>query len=186
MSTQGPPSYYRLNQMALSNSVRTAWAEFASWTFILLYAILFGTHDPVLVEQRLHVTADTIGALFVQFFGGDAGEKLSTLLKETVSGIARMAEAYRDNNASEVLAQHEALYRQADEMAALFSQLSRYWDAGEMQAMLYEIFSDIEKLLVSIAAQDSEQVIQLYDELIGQVYKLSEELVSGLAQKLQF
>lgn len=185
MSTQGS-SYYRLNQMALSNSVRRAWADFAAWTFILLYAILHGTHAPDIVENRLYKTADSFTELIAQFLGKDTGARMSQLIKEIIAGIARLARAYRDNDLSEVSVQHEALYERADELAAMFSQLSRYWDEAEIQAMLYEVFSDIEKLLVSIAAQDTGQVIRQYDALTSQAYKLSDELVTGLVQMLQF
>lgn len=176
---------YLLNQVALSNSLRRVWVNNNQWIRALLYSILYGIGDQQAIEQRLAQNADDFANVFTQFYGQETGNRIRDNYVMYVQNLARLIEAYRDNDVSVIATQRETLGQVADDLARLLSEINRYWDLPTLQVLIQELVDRTENQIMKIVSGDFSQSIQEHDEFMEQGYRLSDELTTGILRQFQ-
>ncbi len=179
------PSLVVLNQVALSNTIRRLWVDNSQWIRAYIYSILYGIGDRAAIEARLGRVAEGLGIFFEQYYGEEVARKISANYKRYIEELARMAEAYRNGDLALVSTQREVLYDTADELAALYAHVNRFFDQPTIQIMLYELINNIEKEITSILTGNYTQEIEAHDELTDQAYRLADETASGIYRQFR-
>ena len=168
---------------ALSSTVRRLWVDYVSWTTALIYTILFGTQDKDAVEARVMQSAQEFSDLFMQFYGDEVATKLRVLYLRFVEETTGLIEAHKEGDLALITDKRQALYSIADEVARQMSLANPYWDRAVFQIGLYEIINQIEDQIVHIMAQDYDESVQAYDDLLEQAYRISDTSVHGLIRQ---
>ncbi len=182
MSIQSPAI---LNQIAVSNDIRRLWVDNAQWIRALIYSVFYDIGDQNAILARLNKTADDFATLFAQYYGEDTGRQVRDNYMEYVREVAEMIRAYRDGNQALVSDEREALYDTADELAALYGRVNRFWDEATMQMLLYALANATENEIGSIASGDYAREIAVHDEFMEQSYHLSDELTLGILRQFR-
>ncbi|HWR22254.1 MAG TPA: hypothetical protein VN366_02155 [Feifaniaceae bacterium] len=186
MSTwQTSTTQYLLNQVALSNSIRRLWVNNNQWIRALTYSILYGIGDRQAIEQRLAQNAEDFSTLFTQFYGQDVGNRVRANYNSYIQSLARMIEAYRDNDLSAVASRREELNRISDDLAQIFARINRYWDLATIQALIRELMDLTQSQIIRIMSGEFSQSIQDYDQAMEQAYRVSDELTTGILKQFQ-
>lgn len=176
---------YLLNQVALSNSVRRLWVNHNIWLRALMFSIIYGIGDREAVEERLRQNADEFTTLFAQFYGQDTGNRIRENYLRHVQNVARLIEAYRDNDVSAITDARTDLYQTGDALAQIYSEINRFWDRATLQAYIDELINLTENQIARIVNGDFSQSIQEYDQFMEQGYRLSDELTFGMLKQFQ-
>ena len=178
-------SQHLLNQVALSNSIRRLWVDNVHWTRALTYSILFDQGDRDDIEARLRQNADDFATIFGQFYNQQTTNQLASLINNDLEGTIRLIEAYKSGDDQAIRRARAYLYANMNELASYLSRINRYWDMATLHAMLQEIINFVEHEIMFIHDGQFEESIMQHDELMNQVYKLSDELTYGIIKQFQ-
>ncbi len=171
------------NKTALSSIVRKLWVDYVSWTTALIYTILFGTQDKDAVQARVEQTAQEFSDLFKQFYGEEAAAKLRVLFMRIIEETTGLIEAHKEGDLALIADKRQSLYAIADEVARQMSLANPYWDRAVFQISLYEIINQIEDQVVHIMAQQYDESVEAYDDLLEQAYRISDNTAYGLIRQ---
>ncbi len=182
MSIQSPVV---LNQIAVSNNIRRLWVDNAQWIRSLIYSVFYNIGDQDAILARLNKTADEFGTLFAQYYGEETGRKVRDQYKDYVREVAEMIRAYREGNEPLISDEREALYTTADQLAALFARVNRFWDEPTMQMLLYTLANATENEIQSVASGDYLREIEVHDQFMEESYHLSDETTLGILRQFR-
>jgi len=80
--------------------------------------------------DRLFKNQENIGNAIVPFYNKEAGEKLTTILKEHISLAANIVTAAKSNNKAKLDEEMKKWYKNADDIAAFLSSANPNWKKG--------------------------------------------------------
>ncbi len=141
-------------------------------------------------KQRCHQrppdrVAYEAGDLFYQYYGQEAANRVRQIYLDYFQNVHDLIESYLRNDVAEI-AQHRAiLYQDVDEFAQLLSRLNRYWDYETLRSLLYVMVDDTINQIENTVRQDYQNDIAAYDQLIDQIYRVSDELTYGILKQFQ-
>ena len=174
---------YLLNQVALSNSMRSIWVNNNQWIRELIFSILFDIGDRDAIEARLRQNAEDFSAIFTQFYGQEIGARIRQNYLSYIQGISALLEAFRNNDPSGIANQRRILYDAADQLAQTLSEINRYWDRATLQAQIHELVNFAENEILRITGGDYAESIREYDEWMEQTYHFADDLASGILRQ---
>lgn len=181
MSMQSPAV---LNQIAVSNNIRRLWVDNTQWIRALVYSVFYNIGNQDAILARLNKLANDFGTLFAQYYGEDTGNKVRENYMQYVQEVYSMILAYREDNKALISDERQALYDTADELAAIYARINRYWDEPTMQILLYALVNATENKIQSVDSGDYVREIAAHDEFIEQSYNLADELTYGIIKQL--
>ena len=182
MSMQSPAI---LNQIAVSNAIRRLWVDNTQWIRALVYGAFYNIGNQDAILARLDRLANDFGTLFAQYYGEDTGGQVRETYLKYVREVSEMIRGYRENNQALISDEREALYNTADELAALYARVNRFWDEPTMQMLLYGLVNATEDKIQSVASGDYVREIAAHDEFIEQSYNLSDALTLGILRQFR-
>ena len=174
-----------VNQTALSNAVRKTWVDYVSWTTALTYAILFGTADKEIIEDRLKRNAGDYATIFEQYYGVEAGDRMRAIFLQVQEAMTDLIEAHMERDLTKITNSRQQIYALGDEIGKQMAQLNPNWDRTQIQIGMYELTNAFEDQIVHIMAQDYDESVDAYDDLLNQAYRISDDLTYGLIRQFQ-
>src|SRR3954452_8709575 len=97
-----PNITYAASKAALHDGMRKLWEDHITWTRLYIVSVAAGLPDKDLTAQRLIQNQTDIGNAIKPFYGDDAGNKLTALLKEHILGAADLLAAAKANDQAKV------------------------------------------------------------------------------------
>jgi hypothetical protein len=101
--------------------MRKLWEDHVSWTRMYIISVGAGLPDKDLTAQRLLQNQVDIGNAFKPFYGEEAGNKLTALLKEHILGAADLLAAAKAGDQAKTEKEKARWSRNADEIAVFLS-----------------------------------------------------------------
>jgi hypothetical protein len=122
-----------------------------------------------------------IGNAIKPFYGEDAGNKLTALLKEHILGAADLLAAAKANDQAKVAAQKARWYRNGDDIAAFLAAANpKNWPAADMKAqMKMHLDVTLQEALDRFAGKYAEDVKD-YDRVHEHILALADALTNGI------
>ncbi len=186
MYFQPPTQRFLPNQVEISNQVRSLYVDTARWLRNMIASEVLNLPNKDAIRNRLDQVAYDAGTLFTRYYGPEAGDKLRQLYLDYFDSVHDMIESYQNNDIAGIEQHRAVLYRVADEIAALLSQLNRYWNFETIRALSYVLVDDTAKQIQAIVSGDTLNDILAFDEYISQAYRVSDELTYGILKQFQF
>ncbi len=176
------PSIERTQQAVdFRGDMRKLWEDHITWT--RLFIVSFGADLPDLdaTTARLLQNQADIGNSVKQFYGEDAGNHLTELLREHILGAAAVLAAAKSGDAAAFNEANDAWYENAGEIAVfLHSANPENWPLAETQAMMQ---SHLDLTLQEAAANlhgDFAGDIAAYDEVHAEILEMADMLSLGI------
>jgi hypothetical protein len=169
----------KVSRATFHDAMRSLWEDHIVWTRMAIISIVDDRPDASSAVDRLLRNQDEIGDAIKPFYGEAAGEALSTLLREHITGAADLLVAAKTGVGFD--AAHQAWYANGDEIGAFLANANPgNWDRAEMQAMMRDHLDLTLNEAVARLGGDFAADVVAYDTIHGQILHMADMLSDGI------
>jgi hypothetical protein len=171
----------RTNRAVFHDAMRELWEGHIVWTRMVIVSVAGDLPDLSIAVDRLLRNQDEIGDAIKPFYGEAAGEELSRLLREHITGAADLLAAAKAGDAAAVEAATEAWYANADAIAAFLAEANpRNWNRDEMQAMMRDHLDlTLAEAVARLEGRYADDAAA-YDQIHAQILHMADMLSDGI------
>lgn len=171
-------------RIELHDAMRQLWEDHIVWTRLVIVSTAAGLPDLTPTTERLLRNQTDIGDAIKPYFGDEAGDKLSALLREHIVGAAGVLAAAKSGDATKLETAKAAWYANGQSIAAFLSGANPgSWPLADMQAMMKE---HLDLTLVEAVAQLEGRYpdsVAGYDKVHAAILTMSDMLTDGIVKQ---
>jgi hypothetical protein len=171
-------------QAALHDGMRKLWEDHITWTRLAIVSFAADLPDFNATAGRLLENQDDIGDAIKPYYGKRAGEQLTALLKEHITGAVELLKAAKAGDDARFKQANDAWYRNGDEIARFLNKANpKYLRLGKVRALMR---GHLDQTLEEAAARlkgDFAADIRAYDEIHRHILMMSDALSSGIVKQ---
>ena len=178
------------NDIPLNNSIvnlkmdeRKLWIDHVSWTRSFIVSDLASLPDKDVVLQRLLKNQDDIGASIKPYYGEEAGNKLSKLLREHISIGGQVVDAAKSNNKADLDKYNKLWYKNADDIADFLSGANPNLSNSELKDMLHKHLDFVTAQVVARINKNWKADVEAYDKGEDHMIKFADVLSEGIIKQ---
>jgi hypothetical protein len=177
-----------LNQTAVTElriSLHDLWVEHIVWTRQYVVAAAAGQPDASFAAERLLKNQEDIGNAIKLFYGDQAGNQLTSQLKDHITIAVDLLEAAKAGNSTALEEIEEKWYANADEIAIFLSGANPNWTREDMLNMLNEHLSLTKTEAVARLTGDYATDVTTFDALYKHAISMADEFTVGIVEQFQ-
>jgi len=167
----------------LKLNMRVLWQEHVAWTRNVILCIVDGLPGTDQAVNRLLKNQDDIGNAVKPFYGGEAGNQLSTLLREHITVAAEVVKAAKANDKTALDDANKRWYANADQIGEFLGKANPNWNAGEMKKMMHDHLKLLTEEVVSRIKKDYDADVASYDKSQDQISQMADMLADGIVKQ---
>ena len=166
----------------LRADMRKLWEDHITWTRLYIVSVAAGLPDKDATAQRLLQNQADIGNAIKPFYGDEAGNKLTALLKEHIMGAVDLLAAAKANDQPKVDSQKARWYRNGDDIAAFLAGANpKNWPLADMKSsMKMHLDLTLKEALDRFGGKYADDVRD-YDAVHAHILGLADTLTNGIA-----
>ena len=174
----------KMDASTLHDAMRKLWEDHITWTRLAVVDLSNGSPGTDATVKRLLQNQVDIGNAIKPFYGEEAGNQLTALLKDHILIAAEIIQAAKSGNTA---AQNDAIarwYANADDIAAfLHAANPDNWPLDEMKAMMREHLDLTLQEAVTYLTGDFPASIAAYDRIHSQALDMADMLSDGIVRQ---
>lgn len=164
-------------------AMRKLWEDHIVWTRNFIISAIAGLQDLDAVTNRLLKNQDDIGSAIKPYYGDDAGNKLTKLLREHILLASKVVKAAKANNKTALDKAQKEWSQNADEIATFLSNANPSWNKKDLLDAL-QMHLDLTTQEASARLHKNWQDdIKAYDTNHDHMLMFSDTLVEGIAKQ---
>jgi hypothetical protein len=168
-------------QLAFRNAMRKLWEDHITWTRVFIISAAGDLPDKGPATERLLQNQVDIGNAIKPYYGDEAGEKLTALLKEHITTAAEIVTAAKAGDTTKMTDANRRWFANADAIAAFLSGANpKNWPSGEMKAMMHEHLNQTTAEVQARLKGDWAADIAAYDRVHEQILRMADMLSDGI------
>jgi hypothetical protein len=164
-------------------AMRKLWEDHITWTRVYIIDALAGLPDADAAAARLLKNQEDIGAAIVPYYGQEAGDMLTGLLKDHIMIATEVLAAAKAGDDAEVTAQQERWSANADEIAGFLSGANPNLDRAMLKDGLQQHLDFTTQEVVSRLNMDWDADIAAYDANHEHMLMFSDMLTEAIAKQ---
>jgi hypothetical protein len=156
------------------------WEEHIGWTRNVILCLtdqLPGTDQAV---KRLLQNQEDIGNAVKPFYGNEAGDKLTALLKQHIIIAADVVTAAKNGDSGKLDEAGKNWYANADEISQLLSGANPEWKLADMKMMMDTHLKLTTDEAVARIHKDYDADISAFNQVQDEILKMSDMLADGI------
>ncbi|GAA0077468.1 hypothetical protein UT300005_18460 [Clostridium sp. CTA-5] len=162
---------------------RKLWIEHVLWTRNFIISDLASLEDKDAVLQRLLKNQNDIGNSIKPYYGEEAGNKLSTLLKEHIKIAGQVVDAAKNNNKDDLDKYNKLWYENADKIADFLSSANSNYSNKTLKDMLHKHLKLITDEVVARLNKDWKVNIEAFDKGEDHMIMFADEISDGIIKQ---
>ena len=175
------PGPLTANEVAFHDAMRTLWEDHITWTRLFIVDYAAGMPETDATTQRLLQNQVDIGDAIKPYYGEDAGNKLTELLKQHILTAADVLAAAKAGDTAKVDATSKTWYANGDEIATFLSTANPdNWPLAETKAMMKSHLDDTLAEVVAHLRGDWAADVAAYDTVHTQILQMADMLSAGI------
>jgi hypothetical protein len=176
------PAQVPHSRTTFRNAMGKYWEDHITWTRLFVISDLSDAPDLPATTQRLLQNQVDIGNAIKPFYGEDAGNKLTALLKEHILGAADLLAAAKGGDTAGVEKQKARWYKNADDIAVFLSGANpKNWPEATLKSeMKMHLDVTLKEALDRFGGKFADD-IKDYDEVHAHILRLADTLTNGIA-----
>ncbi|HET7173174.1 MAG TPA: hypothetical protein VFI30_02710 [Nocardioidaceae bacterium] len=182
MSTANVPQNSK--QAALYTVMRSLWEQHMEWTHATVDAFADGSGSTMPFLHRLLQDQADIGNAIKPFYGDQAGDRLTALLKQHILDAVPVLEDAKAGDQAALQAAVAAWYANAKEIADFLAAANPYWSRTDLEAMMQTHITQTIDYSVDALKGDWTANIEQYDQAEAHMMQMADMLSRGIV--LQF
>jgi hypothetical protein len=163
-------------------ALRDLWADHTGWTRNYIISFVAGLPDTNFAPQRLLKNQVDIGNSIKPFYGSEAGDKLTSLIKDHIMGAVDLLKATKSGNTTGTAAA-EKWYENADQIATFLSNANPNWSKVAWKSMLDYHLAVTKSEAVARLTGNYAADITAYDKVRQGANMMSDTLVEGIVKQ---
>lgn len=167
----------------LKIAMNKLWEDHVIWTRNVILCLVDGLPGADLAVKRLMQNQVDIGNAIKPYYGEDAGNKLTELLKAHIAISADVVKSAKAENTTALDEANKRWYANADEISTFLSKANPNWAFAEMQMMMNDHLKLTTDEAVQRIKKDYSADIKAYDKLHEQILKMSAMLADGIIKQ---
>ena len=166
--------------VALHEAMDKLWEDHIMYTRLFIVDAAAGLPEADATTQRLLKNQDDIGAAVGAYYGADAGQKLTTLLREHITTAAQVVTAAKANDTAKLQDAQARWGANADQIATFLSGANPKWTEPEMKKMMHEHLDLTTEEATAQIHADWTGSIAAYDKVHTQILGMADMLSDGI------
>ena len=167
----------------LKIAMNKLWEDHVTWTRNVILCLVDGLPGADQAVKRLMQNQVDIGNAVKPYYGDDAGNKLTELLKEHIAISADVVKSAKALNKTALDSANKKWYANADEISAFLSKANPNWTSGDMQMMMNDHLKLTTDEAVQRIKKDYNADIIAYDKVHDEILKMSAMLADGIIKQ---
>jgi hypothetical protein len=181
--SHAPPHSAALNarQLAFHDEMRRLWEDHIVWTRMAIVSFAAGSPDFDATAARLLQNQVDIGNAIKPFYGEQAGQQLTDLLQEHITGAVVLLEAAKSGDSDAFEQAKAAWYENGDRVARFLSDANpENWKFGVVASMMRTHLDQTLSEAAHRLAGEFEADIRDYDAIHRHILEMADTLSSGI------
>ena len=174
----------KIDPLVFQQTVRKLWEDHVTWTRVYIIAALADLPEAEIAAERLLQNQADIGDAIKPFYGNQAGEQLTELLREHILIAADLLTAAKAGDTAGFEDANTRWYENADAIAAfLHSANPDNWPLSEMQKMMKD---HLDLTLEEASARLNEDWagdVAAYDKVHSEILHMADMLSDGIIKQ---
>jgi hypothetical protein len=167
----------------LRMSMRKLWEDHITYTRNFIISALADLPDTGPVAQRLLKNQEDIGMAIKPYYGSEAGDKLTALLKEHIMIASEIVKAAKANQKEQVTEQQQKWSKNGKDIASFLSGANPKWPKTTLEDMLQKHLDLTTGEVVSRLQKDWKTDIEFYDRGHEHMLMFADALTDGIVQQ---
>lgn len=159
------------------------WIDHVGWTHSFIVSDLASLPDKDATLQRLLKNQDDIGASIKPYYGEEAGNKLSKLLREHIAIGGQVVDAAKSNNKADLDKHNKLWYKNADDIADFLSGANSNLSNSELKNMLHRHLDLVTAQVVARINKNWKVDIENYDIGENHMIKFADMISNGIVKQ---
>ncbi len=169
-----------VDPVAFGRAMRDLWTDHVAWTRLFIVSAVAGLPDTEATADRLLRNQADIGAAVAGFYGDEAGEALTAVLRDHILIAGDLVAAAKAGDQAAVEESSAAWYANADEISAFLAGANPAWPEATLQEMMK---GHLDQTLAEATAQltgDYAQSVAEYDHIVTHILEMADTLSAGI------
>lgn len=167
----------------LKSDERKLWIDHVLWTRSFIVSDISSLADKNDVLQRLLKNQDDIGNSIKPYYGEEAGDKLSKLLRDHISIAGQVVDAAKNNNKDALDKYNKLWYKNADDIAEFLSNANPNWSNSELKDMLHKHLEFVTSQVVARLNNNWSADIEAFDKGEDHMIMFADIISDGIAKQ---
>jgi hypothetical protein len=167
--------------LALHDAMRKLWEDHITWTRLAIVSFAQGSPDLPQTEARLMRNQSDIGTAIKPYYGRRAGDALTALLKQHISGAVDVLAAAKAGDATRLAAARTAWYANGNQIAAFLNHANpHHWRLRAMRTMMRLHLDETLDEAVARLQGRFDADIRAYDRVHHHILAMADMLTDGI------
>jgi hypothetical protein len=167
----------------LRTNMRKLWSDHVWWTRDYLITAIADMPDLKVTTDRLLKNQEDIGAAIVPYYGKEAGDTLTALLKEHILIAADVVAAAKANDTAKLKEADAKWHANADAISLFLSSANSNWPLDTMKPMMYEHLKLTTQEAVARLKKDWAADIEIFEKVFNEIMMLADSLTAGITKQ---
>jgi hypothetical protein len=167
----------------LRQDMRKLWSDHVFWTRDYAAAAIANQPDQDAAAKRLLKNQEDIGNAMAQYYGREAGDKVTALLKDHILiaiDLIKAAKNHDDNKFSEADRRWD---RNGEDIATFLSSANPFWSKAALTDMMRMHLSTTKNEVTARLNKDWEGDVRAFDAVYDHILKMSDALSDGIIKQ---
>lgn len=174
----------KIDPLVFQQAVRKLWEDHVTWTRVYIIAALADLPEADVAAKRLLQNQTDIGDSVKAFYGNEAGDQLTALLKEHILIAADLLAAAKAGDTAKFEDANNRWYENGDEIAAFLSSANPdNWPLSGMQTMMKDHLDLTLEEATARLNEDWAGDVAAYDKVHTEILHMSDMLSDGIIQQ---
>lgn len=179
----GKQSEKSQDAVTLKTNMRKLWEDHITWTRNVILCLTDGLPGKDQSVKRLLQNQSDIGNAIKPFYGDEAGNKLTDLLKSHIVIAADVVTAATSGNTSALNEANKKWYSNADDISEFLSSANPNWPLADLKMMMNDHLKLTTDEAVQRIKKDYDADVIAYDKVHDEILEMSDMLADGIVKQ---
>ena len=164
-------------------NMRKLWEDHIEWTRNAILCITDQLPGMDQAVNRLLKNQVDIGNAIKPYYGNDAGDKLTGLLKSHITIAAEVVQAAKDGNSAKLDDANKRWQQNADEISKFLSSANPNWKLDDLKMMMDNHLKLTTGEALARIQKNYDADIKAYDDVHNEILMMSDALTDGIIKQ---
>ena len=182
-ATRAPAWAAPISERSLREAMRKLWTDHVVWTREYVVAAVAGTPDAGAAAKRLMKNQEDIGHAIVPFYGREAGDKLTALLKDHIGIAVDLIAAAKSSNQAAFEAANRKWNQNASDIAAFLAGANPNWPAAALTDAMNRHLETTRREVVARLQKNYDEDVRAFDAVVEHILHMADVLADGIVKQ---